>query len=73
MNISSASQISFFFELNTYSASIELLLFVTSRRPIVNCASVCTPPRSIEASTENGARYRVRTCDPFRVKEVLYH
>jgi hypothetical protein len=22
---------------------------------------------------ENGARYRVRTCDPFRVKEVLYH
>ena len=22
---------------------------------------------------KNGARYRVRTCDPFRVKEVLYH
>jgi hypothetical protein len=20
-----------------------------------------------------GARYRVRTCDPFRVREVLYH
>ena len=22
---------------------------------------------------EDGARYRVRTCDPFRVREVLYH
>ena len=22
---------------------------------------------------ENGARYRVRTCDPYRVKVMLYH
>jgi len=22
---------------------------------------------------KNGARYRVRTCDPYRVKVVLYH
>ena len=22
---------------------------------------------------EDGARYRVRTCDPYRVKVVLYH
>jgi hypothetical protein len=26
-----------------------------------------------EFSKLNGARCRVRTCDPFRVKEVLYH
>ena len=23
--------------------------------------------------TKNGARYRVRTCDPYRVKVMLYH
>jgi hypothetical protein len=23
--------------------------------------------------SEHGARYRVRTCDPYRVKVVLYH
>jgi hypothetical protein len=23
--------------------------------------------------TEDGARYRVRTCDPYRVKVMLYH
>jgi hypothetical protein len=28
-------------------------------------------PRS--ATTYDGARYRVRTCDPYRVKVVLYH
>ena len=22
---------------------------------------------------QNGARYRVRTCDPYRVKVMLYH
>ena len=25
------------------------------------------------ADWEDGARYRVRTCDPYRVKVVLYH
>ena len=25
------------------------------------------------ASLGNGARYRFRTCDPYRVKVVLYH
>ncbi len=24
-------------------------------------------------SIKNGARYRVRTCDPYRVKVMLYH
>ncbi len=33
------------------------------------------PAPSVTASPEsgNGARYRVRTCDPLRVREVLYH
>jgi hypothetical protein len=27
----------------------------------------------LKKRTRNGARYRVRTCDPYRVKVVLYH
>ena len=31
-------------------------------------------PIGIESLTGgNGARYRVRTCDPYRVKVMLYH
>ena len=26
-----------------------------------------------ESGTRDGARYRVRTCDPYRVKVMLYH
>lgn len=28
---------------------------------------------SVATEIEDGARYRVRTCDPYRVKVVLYH
>ena len=33
-------------------------------------------PKSLQINAEgkgDGARYRVRTCDPYRVKVVLYH
>ena len=29
--------------------------------------------RSCKKKRRNGARYRVRTCDPYRVKVMLYH
>ena len=29
--------------------------------------------RSLYCRRRDGARYRVRTCDPYRVKVVLYH
>ena len=29
--------------------------------------------RSWDYKREDGARYRVRTCDPYRVKVMLYH
>ena len=30
-------------------------------------------PKTREPNRRNGARYRVRTCDPYRVKVMLYH
>ena len=36
-------------------------------------AFIYLPQRGIEAVLGDGARYRVRTCDPYRVKVVLYH
>gem|GEM_PF-6680166 len=30
-------------------------------------------PNSFIVNDENGARYRFRTCDPYRVKVMLYH
>jgi hypothetical protein len=29
--------------------------------------------KSLYCGRKDGARYRVRTCDPYRVKVVLYH
>ena len=29
--------------------------------------------RNKDSGTRDGARYRVRTCDPYRVKVMLYH
>jgi hypothetical protein len=29
--------------------------------------------KSLHYARKDGARYRVRTCDPYRVKVVLYH
>ena len=40
----------------------------------VNCHEIVRKIENLaKTPIKHGARYRVRTCDPYRVKVVLYH
>ncbi len=47
--------------------------FVTSDSKIRQSPNLKTLWYNWMGEEENGARYRFRTCDPYRVKVVLYH
>jgi hypothetical protein len=40
---------------------------------IISLQESCPALSRLDRKAKNGARYRVRTCDPYRVKVVLYH
>ena len=57
------------------SRSVARLEFSDEPESLINKGTERDLTRSVadRRESKNGARYRVRTCDPYRVKVVLYH
>jgi putative endonuclease len=70
-------------ELVYYEACLELSLAQTRERQLKTGYGRSIPEKTpwpivgrsdaVDLGVKRGARYRVRTCDPYRVKVVLYH